>query len=196
MCGTRRAKSLGIKRAGRRISLVTRVSYFKYSTSRSRSFRGITWACRWRRSFRFLHTRAGLGLSAGLPAPLGEPDPAQEDGEPQNPCRHQIGPPPAPGIPIREGQEQTEQERGEHVGRPTRHAAPTRDGGLHGAHAPLAYPLALIQKLDLCPQVSHSVGDDRHDDDDKEDQNHHSLDVHLPSPTSSTPPAAPVASAA
>jgi len=82
--------------------------------------------------------RPVLGLSIGLPAPLGEPDPSQEGGEPDHPYRHQKGPPPALGIPIREGQEKTEQHPGEHVCSPARHSTPARKYGLHAQRVPLA----------------------------------------------------------
>ena len=84
-----------------------------------------------RRSVVVADRRPGLSLSIGLPAPLGEPDPSQEGREPDHPCLHQEAPPPAPGIPIREGQEQTEQHPRKHVGRPAHHSTPAQKYGLH-----------------------------------------------------------------
>lgn len=89
-----------------------------------------------RRSVVVADRRPGLSLSIGLPAPLGETDPSQEGGEPDHPCLHQEGPPPALGMPIRESQEQTEQHPREHVGSPARHSTPARKYGLHVQRVP------------------------------------------------------------
>src|SRR6185503_10816189 len=72
---------------GRRLSRPRRHHslHFKYSASRSRSFRVVTWLGM-TTIIRMLLTYGGLGLSAGLPAPLRKPDPDQEDGEPQKPA--------------------------------------------------------------------------------------------------------------
>ena len=89
-----------------------------------------------RRSVVVADRRPGLSLSIGLPAPLGETDPSQEGHEPDHPCLHQEAPPPAPGIPIREGQEQTEQHPRKHVGNPARHSTPAQKYGLHVQRVP------------------------------------------------------------
>src|ERR1700730_2649400 len=56
-----------------------------------------------------------LGRSVGLPAPLGEPDRSNEEGEPERPRRQQYGPAPALGIQKREAQEQTVQQPSESI---------------------------------------------------------------------------------
>jgi hypothetical protein len=105
-----------------------------------------------------------LGLSVGLPAPLGEADPSQEGGEPNHPCRHQEGPPPAPRIPIRKGQEKTEQHTGEHVCSPARRSTPARKYGPHAhrrstrrhprLHAPPARKAGGVSEVSLYARVT------------------------------------------
>src|SRR6202022_5144585 len=70
-----------------------------------------------------------LGRSVGLPAPLGEPDRSNEEGEPERPRRQRPGPSPALGIQKRETQEQTGQHPGEPVGSQACHSTPARKDG-------------------------------------------------------------------
>jgi hypothetical protein len=78
---------------------------------------------------------AGLSLSIGLPAPLGEPIP-QEGREPP-PMPSSRSSTPSPGHTVRGGQEQTEQHP-ETRSSPARHSTPAQRYGLHVQRVPRA----------------------------------------------------------